>query len=51
MCVMESGQCLVKNFPVNGAKKVGAKITLFIVPFIYFLSVHFSCDVSTKLVV
>jgi hypothetical protein len=21
LCVMESGQCLVKNFPVNGAKR------------------------------
>ncbi len=29
LCVMESDQCLVKNVPVNGAKKVGVKIYSF----------------------
>jgi len=36
-----------KEFSSEWSQKVGVKIILFIVPFMFFLSVHFSCDIKS----
>jgi hypothetical protein len=39
LCVMESGQCLVQNFPVNGELKGGCRNYSFHCSFMFFFKV------------